>query len=386
MKVALVHDWLTGTRGGERVLLALVELFPDAEIFTLLHVPGSVPTAIEDRPIHASFVQRLPGARRVYRYLLPVFPNAIERFELAGFDLVISSSHCVAKGIRPPPGTPHLCYCHTPMRYVWDAYEDYFGPGRASPWVRAAAPRVVRRLRRWDRASASRVHAFVANSEHVRGRIRRCYGRDAAVVPPPVDLDRFRASATREDFALIVSALVPYKRVDLAVEAFNRLAKPLVVVGGGPELPRLRRAAGPTVQLVGPLPDRDVADLMGRCRAFLMPQEEDFGIAAVEAQAAGAPVIALARGGALETVVGHPGSETDPPDPPRSPGATGVFFHRQTPEALARAVQAFEGLSFDPGDLRANVQRFRPDAFRAGITARVNALLAEPVPARPPVP
>lgn len=371
MRVAIVHDWLTGTRGGERVLSALLELFPEAEIFTLLHVPGSVDPAIEARPIHTSFIQKFPRAARRYRYYLPLFPAAVERFDLRGFELVISSSHSVAKGVRIPPGAAHLCYCHTPMRYVWDAYGDYFGPGRAPAWIRAAAPLVARRLRRWDRDTASRVERFVANSGHVRHRIRRCYDRDAAVVHPPVDVERFRpTTAEREDFYLIVTALVPYKRVDLAVEAFTRLRRPLVVVGSGPELARLRRAgaASPHVRFTGRLSDPEVADLMGRCRAFVMPQEEDFGIAAVEAQAAGAPVIAFGRGGALETVVGGSGAEGE--------GATGVFFPDQTPEALADAVLGFESLGFDADRLRENARRFTKDVFFEGIRTEVGALLA----------
>lgn len=364
MRVALVHDWLTGTRGGERVLEALVGLFPDGEIFTLVHVPGSVPPAIEARPIQTSFLQRLPGAGRWYRYGLPLFPRAVESLDLSGFDLVVSSSHAVAKGARPSAGRPHLCYCHTPMRYVWDAYSDYFGPGRAPAWVRLAAPHVARRLRRWDLTTADRVDRFVANSEHVRRRIQRCYGREAAVVHPPVDLDRFRPGPRREDFYLVVSALVPYKRIDLAVRAFNRLERRLVVVGTGPGFSGLRRLAGRTVEVTGRLPDEEVARLMGRCRAFIMPQEEDFGITSVEAQAAGAPVIAYGRGGALETVVAT------------GPRPTGAFFEPQTVRALAEAVERFEGLAFRAEDLEANARRFGKEAFRAGIRSQVNALLS----------
>lgn len=364
MRVALVHDWLTGLRGGERVLQGLLTLFPDAEIFTLVHVPGSVPGEIEARPIHTSFVNRFPGVARWYRYCLPCFPAAVERLDLTGFDLVISSSHCVAKGARPPPGVPHLCYCHTPMRYAWDGYHDYFGPGRAPWWLRLAAPPVARRLRRWDRATATRVDRFVANSHHVRKRIRRCYGRAATVVHPPVATERFRPRTPRDDFYLIVSALVPYKRVDLAVAAFQLLDRPLLVVGSGPEARRLRRAAGPHVTFTGRLSDEEVAELMGRCRAFVMPQEEDFGITAVEAQAAGAPVIAYGRGGALETVAA--GAEAP----------CGVFFDSQTPEALAGAVRRFETLSFDVERLRTNARRFGEEAFQSGMRRQVDLLLS----------
>jgi glycosyltransferase involved in cell wall biosynthesis len=365
MRVALVHDWLTGMRGGERVLEALLGLWPDAEIFTLLHVPGSVSPLIESRPIHASFVGRLPGAARRYRSFLPLFPAAIERFDLRGYDLVVSSSHCVAKGVRTG-GTPHVCYCHTPMRYVWDLYDDYFGPGRASLPVRLLMPPVAAWLRRWDRRTASRVHTFIANSAHVRERIRRCYGRDAVVVHPPVDVERFRPAATREDFYLIVSALVPYKRVDLAIEAFNRLGRPLVVAGTGPELERLRRIAGPNIRFVGWLPDDEIADLYARCRAFIFPGIEDFGITAVEAQAAGAPVIAFGAGGALETVIGSDGERAD---------ATGVFFHEPTPQALAQAVERADRATFDPAVLRRNAERFSLAAFQQGILDAVERLV-----------
>ena len=237
-RVALVHDWLTGMRGGERVLDALLELFPQAEIFTLIHRPGSVSPRIESRTIHTSFVDDLPFARGPYRYFLPLFPRAVESFDLAGFDLVISSSHCVAKGARPPLGVPHVCYCHTPMRYLWDQYDDYFGPGKASRIVRAAVAAIAPGLRRWDVASADPVDRFIANSACVRDRINRHYGRTATVVHPPVDVERFGPAASREDFYLVLGALVPYKRVDLAVEAFNRLGRRLVIAGEGSELER----------------------------------------------------------------------------------------------------------------------------------------------------
>lgn len=365
MRVALVHDWLTGMRGGEKVLEALLELFPGAEVFTLLHVPGSVSPAIEARPIHTSFVQRLPGTRRHYRRYLPLFPRAVERFDLRGFDLVVSSSHCVAKSARAR-GTPHLCYCHTPMRYVWDQYDAYFGPGRAGAATRLAAAALAPRLRRWDRTTAARVDRFVANSAHVRERIRRFYGRDAAVVHPPVDVERFRPGVQREDFYLVVSALVPYKRVDLAVDACRALGRRLVVVGSGPEAERLRVRAGPATRFTGWAPDAEVRDLLGRCRALILPGVEDFGMAPVEAQAAGAPVVALGEGGALETV--HPEGGNGRP-------ATGVLFRRPTADDLAEALLALEARSFDPAALRRNAARFGPTRFLAEMSAQVELLL-----------
>ena len=381
MRVALVHDWLTGMRGGERVLEALIELFPEAEIFTLIHRPESVSRQIESRPIHTSFVDDLPFAHDRYRYLLPLFPRAVESLDLDGFDLVISSSHCVAKGARPPAGVPHVCYCHTPMRYVWDQYQQYFGPGRASPLVRAAVATIAPRLRRWDVASADRVDHFVANSACVADRIRRHYGRSATVVYPPVDLERFEPAPIREDFYLVLGALAPYKRVDLAVEAFNRLGRRLVIAGSGSELSRLAKIAGPGVSFLGRVTDQEVVDLFSRCRAFLFPGEEDFGITAVEAQAAGAPVIAYGKGGALETVIGvrDGGNHTlqYSEDAQSGLGPTGVFFHDPSPEGLIGAVERFESHDFSPEALRTSAARFGSQRFKQGMKSQVQAVLEQ---------
>jgi glycosyltransferase involved in cell wall biosynthesis len=370
MRVAVAHDWLTGMRGGERMLEVMLGLYPDAELFTLLHVPGSVSELIEARPIHTSFINRMPRAAEHYRYYLPLFPAAIERFRFDSFDLVLSISHCVTKGLRPPAGVPHVCCCCTPMRYIWDQYDAYFGPGRAGPVVRAVMPAVANRLQRWDVRTARRVTSFVAISRHIRERIGRCYDRDAAVVYPPVDVDRFTPAATREDFYLIVSALVPYKRIDLAVQTFKTLGRRLVIVGTGPETARLRDMARGNIELAGWRSDEEVADLMARCRAFVFPATEDFGITAVEAQAAGAPVIAHASGGALETVIG-----SDDDGTPNS-GVTGVFFDRHTPESLAGAVERFERMNFDVAALRANAQRFSAGAFENGMRAHIDSVLA----------
>jgi glycosyltransferase involved in cell wall biosynthesis len=366
MRVALVHDWLTGMRGGERVLEALLELFPDAEILTLLHKPGSVSPLIESRPIHVSALSHVPGARHRYRWALPLFPNLIERFDLSGFDLVISSSHCVAKGVRVPPGIPHLCYCHTPMRYVWDQFENYFGPDRAPAPLRLAAALAAPGLRRWDVRTARRVTAFVANSGFVRQRIRRCYGREADVIHPPVDVARFDASARRDDFYVCVSALVPYKRIDIAVDAFRANGRRLVIAGEGPERSRLARRAGANITFTGRTSDAEIAALLGRARAFVLPGVEDFGIAAVEAQAAGAPVIAQGRGGALETVI-------DSKDPDE---ATGVHFAEPSAVSLIRAIELFEQREFRVAVLRRNAEQFRPGRFRQAMQQQVAALLA----------
>jgi len=359
MQVALVHDWLTGLRGGEKVLEVLAELFPEAPIYTLFHVPGSASPVIESHPIRTAFTQKLPGARRYYRWYLPFFPWAVETFDLRGFDLVFSSSHCVAKGVMAAPGSLHLCYCHTPMRYVWDRFPDYFGEGVAAQLLYGP---VAHYLRWWDVSSAARVDAFVANSRYVADRIHRYYRREAdAVIPPPVDTD-FYVPADEEpaDYFLIVSALAPYKRLDLAIDAFNHRAEPLCIVGAGPEEARLRARAGPTVRFLGVVGASDLLRLYQRTRAFLLPGVEDFGIAPLESQACGRPVIAFAAGGALETV---------------KDGETGVLFAEQTPQALSGAVDKLSTLRFNKLVLRNNALAFSRERFKREIQAFVNQML-----------
>ncbi|HEV8437186.1 MAG TPA: glycosyltransferase [Methylomirabilota bacterium] len=349
MNVALVHDWLTGMRGGERCLEVFCELFPAADLFTLLHAPGSVAPVIERRRVVTSFIQRLPDAATRYRSYLPLFPAAVSRFDLRGYDLILSSSHAVAKSVRVPAGALHVCYCFTPMRYVWDLYDDYFGRP-AGPLTRAVMPAVAAWLRRWDRRTAAGVRHFVAISRFVADRIRRAYGRDADVIYPPVDVARFRVDDSPGDFYLVVSALSPYKRIDLAVEAANRLGRRLVVVGTGPEERRLRALAGANVEFLGWRDDVEVADLYSRCRALIFPTLEDFGITPLEAMASGRPVVALGRGGALETVV--PPGAGDPP--------TGVFFERQTVDDLIEAIRTLEQ---DLARFEAKALRRRAEAF-----------------------
>ncbi|HSR42889.1 MAG TPA: glycosyltransferase [Longimicrobiales bacterium] len=364
MRVALVHDWLTGMRGGERVLEALLELFPEAPIHTLVHRPGSTSPAIEAREIRTSFLQRVPGGVSRYRYFLPLFPRAVESLDVGDVDLVVSTSHAVAKGV-PTGEIPHLCYCHTPMRYVWSQYDQYFGPDRASLPVRWAARVVAPGLRRWDARTAAGVDAFVANSANVRARIRRAYGREAVVIHPPVDVERFRPATRREDFYLVVSALVAYKRVDRAVDACSRLGRRLVVVGEGPELRRLRARAGPSVSFEGRVDDERVAGLMGRCRALVLPGVEDFGITVVEARAAGAPVIALAEGGALETVTDW---RADPA------GGSGVLVREATVDAFCEAIERVEAVEPAPDVVRAGVERFGRERFLEAFAAEVGRL------------
>jgi glycosyltransferase involved in cell wall biosynthesis len=367
-RVALVHDWLTGMRGGERCLEVFCELFPEAPLHTLLHVPGSVSAAIERRRIVTSFLGRLPGAARHYRAYLPLFPAAMSRLRPEPCDLVLSSSHAVAKAVRAPEGALHVAYCFTPMRYVWDRYPDYFGAGR-SPLVRAVMPPVAAALRRWDRRTAARPHRIVAISRYVAGRIRRAWGCEADVIHPPVDVSRFRVEEGDDGYYLVVSALAPYKRVDLAVAAARRLGRRLVVVGSGPEARRLAALGGPGIEFLGHQDDAAVADLYARCRALLFPQAEDFGITPLEAMASGRPVIAFAEGGALETVV-PPGG----PDPP-----TGLLFERQTVDDLAGAMRRLEDGRdrFEPKALRARAEAFDRPVFRERMHAYLTAALGE---------
>lgn len=358
MRTAVVHDWLNGMRGGEKVLEEILPLVPDPTIFTLFHVPGSVSPEIERFPIRASFLNRLPFARRRYREYLPLFPRAVESFDLSGFDLVVSSSHCVAKGAQAPEGVPHLCYCHTPVRYAWDQFDDYFP--RATTRLFLLKKIVIDRLRTWDRATAGRPTRYLANSSAVAARIRRHYGRSAEVVPPPVDVEFFQGSAkSREPFLLAVGSLVPYKRHDVAIEAARRLGRPLVLVGKGPEEQRLRAVASPSVQILADLDRESLRDLYRRCFAFVQPGEEDFGISLVEAAACGAPAAALDRGGARDTV---------------SDGVSGVLYAEPGPDGLVRAVEKIAGRDFDYTAVRAAALPFARERFArefAGAVAEV---------------
>ncbi|MGA9523980.1 MAG: glycosyltransferase [Myxococcaceae bacterium] len=368
MRVALVHDWLISNRGGEKVLEAICELFPDADVFTLLHKPGTVSPVIEQHRIHTSFVQELPGALERHRHFLPLFPAAIERFDLSGYDLVLSSSHCVAKGVRVPEGALHLSYVHAPMRYMWDLFDDYFGPGKASPSVRVAARALRPALRAWDRRSARSVHRFVANSHHIARKVARLYGRHAEVVHPPVELERFvgvsQQGGGAGGYFLWVGALAPYKRIDLALEAFRRTGLPLWIAGGGQEAARLARELPPNVRWLGQVPDAELPELYRNARALIFPGEEDFGITPLEAQATGRPVIALARGGALETVTPE----------------TGILFDSQTVESLVAALGRFDAFEarFDPQTARVNAARFSKPAFQRAFLAQVETLLDGP--------
>jgi glycosyltransferase involved in cell wall biosynthesis len=363
MRVAIIHDWLVEMRGGEKCLESFCELFPDADLFTLVYAPERVSSVIRSMKVHPSAFDRLPGVRRFYRYGLPLFPRFIESFDLRGYDLVLSSSHCVAKGVLPHRAL-HISYVHAPMRYIWDHYESYFGSGTALP-TRSAMRLCRPYLQRWDTAASGRVDCFVANSKNVASKIQKLYGRKAAVIYPPVDLDKFHAGGEQKPFYLIVSALVPYKRIDLAIAAFNALGMPLKIVGEGPLRRRLEKMAGAQVEFLGWVEDEALAQLYASCRALIFPGEEDFGIVPLEAQASGKPVIAYGAGGVLETVIPLNGDSSEAP--------TGVFFYEQTVEALVETVRLFERQSgrFDAQQLRRHAAKFSRPKFKAAVRAFV---------------
>ena len=363
MKVALVHDWLTGMRGGEKCLEVFCELYPTADLYTLLHIPGTVSNVIENRRIFTSFLQKIPGIRNNYRNYLPLFPKAVEQFDLRGYDLVISSSHCVAKGVKSKDVPLHICYCYSPMRYIWDMYPSYFGKERRNLPARIAMSLIIKYLRDWDVRTSERVDRFVAISHNVAGRIQRHYGREADIIHPPVDADFFTPGvAAKREYYLIVSALVPYKRLDLAIEAFNALRYPLKLAGVGPEEKRLKQLAKPNIEFLGWQSDEELLDLYRGCRALVFPGEEDFGIVPLEAMACGRPVIAYGKGGALETVV--PLQDHREPDQDGTP--TGIFFHEQSPEALKKAIAGFEEKQhlFQEGDIREHALKFDRSLFK----------------------
>ncbi len=352
MKVALVHDWLTGRRGGEKVLEVFAELFPDADIYTLFHIKGTQHPSIENRKIFVSFLQKFPFIKTHYRYYLPLFPLAIESFDLTSYDLVISSSHCVAKSAIPSPDAIHLCYCFTPMRYAWDLYHFYFGKKRTSLFKRAIISPIISYLRVWDVASSSRVYFFCADSNYVAQRIRKYYGRESHVIHAPVDTEYFLPKNNGGEYFLIVSALVPYKKVDLAIEVFRNRKEKLFIVGTGPELKRLKKIASSNVIFLGAVSDNELLKLYQNAKAFILPGIEDFGIAPLESQACGVPVIAFGKGGALETV---------------RDGETGIFFREQTVDSLNDTIDRFQNMEFNKSEIRKWAENFSYQNFREKI-------------------
>ena len=369
MRIALVHDWLTGMRGGEKVLSQMCQLFPQGDLLTLLHVPGSCDDPIERMPIITSPLNDLPGVRHYYRYLLPLMPWAIERLAARKYDLIISSSHCVAKGVIRSSDSLHICYCHTPMRYAWDqgsTYDRNLGP---AGWALKA---VRGHLQGWDLCSVGRVDHFIANSRNVARRIQRTYGRPAEVIYPPVDTEFFTpGTGQREDFYLMVTALAPYKQVGLAVEAFAKLGRPLRIIGSGQLLRRLRRRAGLNIEFLGWQDDLTVREHYRRCRALVFPGEDDFGMVPVEAMACGTPVIACAAGGALETVIDAGGKSSSEP--------TGLLYEPGTVDGLVSAVRSFEEIEdrFESEHSVVRARRFSKSIFLDGFKKTVAALLAE---------
>ncbi len=358
----MLHDWLTGMRGGESVLEAILETLPQADLFTLFHFPGTVSPLIESRTIHTSFLQRIAPRIRDYRQLLPLYPFAARSWDLSGYDILVSSSHCVVKGVRAG-GKPHLCYCHTPMRYVWDRFDDYFP--RERPLLRAAVTPVAAWLRSWDRRTAGEVTQFVANSRFVQGRIDRYYGRASMVIHPFVD-DSFLTAPfaeTRADFHVVVSALVPYKKIDLAIDTAAATGRELVVIGSGPLLERYAARVPPNVKLLGSVDRGTIVKTLAGAKSLILPGVEDFGITPLEAMALGTPVVAFGQGGALDSVI---------------PGSTGVFFAEATVEALGRALDEVESRDWDRPAIRAHAAGFSRSRFRREFSEALGTMLSDP--------
>lgn len=353
VKVAIVHYWLLSMRGGEKVLEALSEIYPDADIFTLVYDPAAIKGRLKNHKITTSFLQKIPGSKKYYQMLLPLMPLALESMDLTSYDLIISSESGPAKGIIPKPDALHVCYCHSPMRYIWDHY--FFYHASAGFVKRMFMPVIASWLRQWDVSTSARVDCFVANSRHIANRVQRYYRRDAVVIHPPVSVDEFAISPTVEDFYLCAGQLVAYKRVDLAVEAFTRMNKKLVVIGTGEEMASLKSKAGPTITFLDHQPFSSLKSHMAGCKALVFPGEEDFGIVPVEVMASGRPVLAYGKGGALDTVI---------------EGVSGMLFKEQTVEALIDCVERFENIesSFLPSRIRAHSMSFSKEAFKVKIT------------------
>jgi glycosyltransferase involved in cell wall biosynthesis len=362
MRVAIIHYWLVGMRGGEKVVEALCEMYPQADIFTHVYVPEMVSDRIRQHRVIPTFINALPRAAKMYKTYLPLMPLALEQIDLSGYDLIISSESGPAKGIIPPSDAIHVCYCHTPMRYIWNMYHQYRnGAGRLA---RLMMPPLTHYLRMWDVTSAARVDSFVANSTTVARRIHRYYGADAVVINPPVETKAFSIAAPSDlgDYYLMAGELVSYKRPDLAVRAFNETKQKLVVIGGGEMLDEIRRLAGPTVNVMGSQPFDVLKHHYARCRALIFPGEEDFGMVPVEAMASGRPVVALGRGGATETV---------------KDGVSGVFFPEQTVEAITSAVERLAHIEFDSRIISAHAEQFGREQFFQKMRTHIDGLLVQ---------
>ena len=360
MRVAIVHFWLVSMRGGEKVLEALCQLFPEADIFTHVYDPGLESETIRKHKIVTTFINSLPRARRYYKHYLPLMPLALEQIDLRGYDLIISSESGPAKGIIPPAGAVHICYCHSPMRYVWNMFHDY--REHAGWFRRLMMPPLCHYLRIWDATASMRVDRFIANSATVAARIEKYYRRDAEVIHPPVNVELFESvpAGEVEDYYLMAGELVAYKRPELAVAAFNALGRRLIVIGGGEMLAEVRKLAGPTVTIMGQQPFSVLRHHYARCRALVFPGEEDFGMIPVEVMASGRPVIAYGRGGVTESVTA---------------GVSGLFFEEQTAAAIERAIHDFERMSFDSRAIRAQAEKFNTHKFLTAFTATVESAL-----------
>src|SRR5215217_1202384 len=358
-RVALIHDFLLDLRGAERVFAAICDAWPDADVFTAVYDEAGTEGRFADRRIRTSFLQRLHPTSRTFRPLLPFYPHAVESFDLRGYDTVISSSSAWAHGVLVDPGAVHVCYCHNPFRYAWTEREATLQA--RSPFVRPALRVLLSQWRQWDYIAAQRVDRYVANSRTTAERVRRYLGREAGILHPPVEIDRFNPAASVGDHYVVLAELMAHKRIDIAVEAFSRLGLPLVVIGDGPAGRRLRRLAGPNVRFTGRIADEQVARVLEGARALVVTATEECGIAAVEALAAGRPVIALDEGGVRESV---------------EPGVTGVFYERNDPAALAETVLAFDALAVDPAACRAVAERFGAERFRSELARIVDAAIA----------
>ena len=362
MKVAIIHYWLVGMRGGEKVVESLCEMFPDADIFTHVYVEDKMSDIIRRHKIIPTFINALPRAPRMYKNYLPLMPLALEQLDLTGYDLIISSESGPAKGVVPAAGAVHICYCHTPMRYIWNMYHEY--RKGANVLARFLMPPLAHYLRTWDAATSKRVDSFVANSKTTAARIKRYYGRKSTVIHPPVDTEAFAAVPAEElgDYYLMVGELVSYKRPDVAVEAFNQMKKKLVVIGGGEMLETIRKLAGSTVTVLGSQPFDVLRHHYARCRALIFPGEEDFGIVPLEAMASGRPVLAYGRGGATETVVD---------------GVTGLFFHEQSTKGVTDAVADFESRTMNSDDIVAHAQSFARAHFASRMKDHIDRVMRE---------
>lgn len=354
LRVALIHHWLVRMRGGEKVLESLCSLFPQADIYTLVFEPKEIADSIKRHSITTSWIQKLPWATKYYSQYLPLFPIAIEQFDLSAYDLVLSSDAAVGKGVITRPETCHICYCHTPLRYAWSAYHTYLQAVQ-NPWKRGLAAFLMSYLRTWDTVASGRVDYYIANSRTVSRRIQKYYRRESVVIYPPIATSSFQTSSSLADYYLAVGQLAPYKRFDVAVDAFNELGRPLLIVGEGPEYSNLKKRARKNIILVGRTSDEVLKKYLSQCRALIFPGEEDFGMIAVEAHASGRPVIALSRGGAVETVI---------------PEVNGLLFEEETAASLAKAVQQFEAIDsiFDPLTIKQTAAPFDEDCFEQELT------------------